>query len=315
MNNDLKGEQKDKRFLGIRFSAIIEIALFFLALFIIAFLAGLPFNFFTTCPHPFWIIVILISAQYGTKEGLLAAFAATIILLLGPLPEKNALQDQFEYFFVIGNLPLLLFVTAVILGELRMKHIRETNRQRQLAIEAVEREQKVAEAYSSLKKIKERLEIHIASETQTTMLAISAFKQLGLSGKEGIIQGAINLIKVLVAPEVFSIYFLIDGELKRIAFEGDVDEKLYTDHFGPDSMLFQDIVNKKRVLSVNALNFASLGKEGVLAVPIVASEANEVRGMIIIEQMPFLRLRTTTIETLHMIGEWVGTALARETIK
>lgn len=303
----IKTDRPSKLF-GMRTSALIEIAAFFIILTLGALLFGKPLNYIQVTPHPYWIVVILISAQYGTVEGLLAAFVASIFYFLGTFPERNILQDRSEYFYLLAKTPILWFVSAVILGELRMKHIRETAELQKKADEAKEQEKKIAESYSALKKIKERLEMRVASEMQTTLAMITTFKRLEERGKEGVIQGAFELTKTLIAPEKFSIYLLEDGELKKVAAEDWEKSDHYAHQFNTESPLFNEIVRKRNMVSYSTSNLEILGKEGVVAVPIIDPSTKEVFGMIKVEQIPFLRLRTSVIESLKTIGEWVGKA-------
>lgn len=294
---------------GIRHSALIEIICFFIILLFIAWLFGVKYNFFNISPHPFWIVVVLISSQYGTIEGLLAALAATAVFLFGPLPPPTILQDKFEHFFFIFKLPILWFIAAVILGELRMKHLREMNKLKKIADEAAERERIVADSYNSLKKMKERLEMRVASEMQTSLMVITAFKQLDEQRKESILQGACNLIKALVAPDKFSIYLLEDSKLKRITSWGWQSNEQYAEYFSAESPLFQEVIIRKRTVAITTSDLSVLGSEGLLAAPILfLSEGKNphVIGMIKVEQIPFLRIRTATIEALSEIGEWIG---------
>jgi polysaccharide biosynthesis protein PelD len=297
------------KFLGIRVSAWIEIALFFIILLIIAWLFHIPINYRSVCPHPFWIIVILMAAQYGTNEGLLAAIVATIIFLLGPYPERVLTQDKFQYVFMIAKGPVLWFVAAVILGEIRNRHIRELLRVKEVALSSQEREKTVTKAYSSLKEIKEQLEIRYASQMQTAITAYDSFKRLEKEDKPGIIKGALELVRTFVSPEKMSLFLLGGDELKLIASEGWKEGEPFKKEIPSTSALFQEIVAKKRVLSVvNSGDREILEPEGALAVPIINTEKNALFGMIKIEQIPFLRLRKATIETCRTIGEWIGAA-------
>ncbi|TAE82367.1 MAG: hypothetical protein EAY76_03250, partial [Alphaproteobacteria bacterium] len=59
-------DKKHKHFLGLRVSALLEIALFLgLALLINLVFGGSP-RFIASQPHPFWILILLVSAQYGS---------------------------------------------------------------------------------------------------------------------------------------------------------------------------------------------------------------------------------------------------------
>lgn len=299
---------KERKFLGLRVSAIVEILCFFLFLFFLAKFFHLNFNFFSVCPHPFWIPVVLISTQYGTNEGLLTALISTIILLSGNLPERNILQDPPEYFFLLGKSPFMWFAAAVVLGELRLKHIRERDDLREAVLLVEEKEKKIAESYTALKKVKERLETRVVSDMQTTLMVLSAFSQLENKGKEEIVKGACEMVKALTAPEKFSIYLLENNRLVRTAGEGWEPEEPYATVFDSDTLLFHEIVERKKVVSLQSSPMEVLGTEGVLAVPIKENEHGKVWGMIKIEQIPFMRLRTSAIESLRLTGELVGNA-------
>ena len=124
----------------IQFTVYIEICLFFLLTTLIAWIYDFPLNFSNTPLHPFWVIVLLVATQYGTKEGLIAAFISSALFLIGPLPVHNVLQDQFEYFFTIMKLPILWFIFATILGEIAMRRIRQ-NRDLQKQVQESEQRQ------------------------------------------------------------------------------------------------------------------------------------------------------------------------------
>ena len=65
------------RLLGLRQSALVEIAIFFIVALAIDFLF-LDFGRYTSLqPHPFGLIVLLCAVQYGTGEALLAALCAS----------------------------------------------------------------------------------------------------------------------------------------------------------------------------------------------------------------------------------------------
>lgn len=296
------------KFLGVFTSAWIEIFSFFAIVSIGALLSGSSINFFNVCPHPFWIVVILTAAQYGTTEALIAAAIATAIFFLGPIPQQTILQDRFAYFFFLVKTPLMWFVAALILGELRMRHIRKTDLLEKKAMQSEEKEKAMAESYTALKKIKERLEIQIASDRQTTLEIIKEFKEMEKSDLDALLHSAMDMIKTLVAPEKFSVFLLEKDRLKLVASEGWQQGDHFDKEFPVTAQLFQEIITYKRVIQMNTSDPKILDKQGVLAVPVVSEEDARVFGMIKIEQIPFLRLRIKEIESLRSIGQWVGTA-------
>jgi polysaccharide biosynthesis protein PelD len=301
------------RFLSIERTAWIEMALFFTFAIGADYVFGSKNRFFNVAPHPFWIIVLLMAIQYGTNVGIIAAFLSTAFLLLGNLPEQSVLQDRFEYaVFVIKN-PLLWFVAAILIGELRVRQMRERDDLRYALSLAEEREATIAESYESLKKIKENMEMHIAGEMQTALRAYQVFKRLESLSKEEILLGARDLMTVLVNPKKSSVFALTPRGLEMISSLGWEEKDHFSEIFLPTTIIYREIVSRQRVMSViNQEDRQFMENEGVLAAPIIDPDAGEVYGMIKVELIPFLQLKVTTIETLKLVGEWVGKAYSNK---
>ncbi len=189
--------------LGIRSSALLEIALFLIGMLVLDFvLFDAPHTrFFATCLHPFWIIVLLVSAQYGTKEGLVAAIASSAVLLIGNMPEQTINQDMYDYLFLVAKTPLSWLVAAVILGELRQKHIRERAELQQSLADSQEREDRITHSYQFVKDLKEKLELRIAGQLRSSVAAYQAARACATPHRyRGISHGRTEPGKLLHLP-------------------------------------------------------------------------------------------------------------------
>jgi hypothetical protein len=155
------------------------------------------------------------------------------------------------------------------------------------------------------------MELHIAGEMQTALRAYQVFKKLESLSKEEILLGAKDLMSVLVNPKKFSVYALTQRGLEMITNEGWEAKDTFAELFLPATVIYREIVSRQRIMSViNQEDRQFMENEGVLAAPIIDPEGGEVHGMIKIELIPFLQLKVTTIETLKLIGEWIGKAYA-----
>lgn len=295
---------------GIRRSAIIEITLFFLILLgiDIFFLGNTRFS--GVQPHPFWLIVICMAVQYGTKEALLAAIIACFSLLLGHVPEQTIDQDRYEYLLMVTALPVMWLLAAVAFGEIRQRHVRERARMVEELKESQEREENITNSYTRLKELKENLELRIAGQFRSSIEAYRAAKEMERLNTVDVVGGVQRLVVSVLNPEQFSLYLLSDQGLESNITYGWREEDGYQSLISPNSALYQQVVGRQTLLSVaNAEQERILGREGVLAAPVIDTETGEVLGMLKIERTGFLDLNLSTIETFRTLCEWIGMTL------
>ena len=140
------GAAPGARLLGLRRSAWLEIALFIAAALLLDQFVFSGARFWDVAPHPFWILIVLVSAQYGTNEGLVATLVASAVLLAGNLPVQHIDQDLYAYIFEISWRPMMWLVAAVVVGEISSRHLRERERLRGEMRKATKGEEHIAQA-------------------------------------------------------------------------------------------------------------------------------------------------------------------------
>lgn len=299
-----------KSVIGIRLSAIVETVLF---LGIAVLLDHLYFSgnrFWALEPHPFWLLVALVSVQYGTNEGVFAAAVSSIVLLSGKLPVQSIDTDFYEHVLQLGARPLLWLVSAVVLGELRNRHARREIDLEQQVEESKKREHGIALAYQELKSAHEKLEINVASELRTVVSIYRAAKTLQNLSVNEVMAGAVNLVSVVLGPEKFSVYTVDGGALALKLKRGWTEEDAYETTIWPDNPMFQTVVVGQRYVSAaDAVDERVLGRQGVLAGPLFQGDGGEVVGMLKIERLRFSDLNLTTVENFKVVCELLSTAL------
>ncbi len=302
-------QDKEHRIAGLRASAVIEILLFF-AIMLVADMMGMDgHRFWNVEPHPYWIVVLLMSAQYGTAEGLLAVIVASVVLLVGNLPLQALDQDWYAYLFSVSIRPILWVVAAVSIGELRNRHIRERDRLRNELALAHEREEKITESYEWVRDHKQKLELRIAGQFKSTIETYHAAKAIEKLDPKDVLNGVQELVRAILNPEKFSIYMLSPQGLDSTILYGWETTDDYKRDFGTNSKIYREIVGSKQVLcAANDEHERLLAGEGVLAGPLVNTETGEIIGMLKVEKIPFSDLNLSTIEAFRAICEWVGMA-------
>ncbi len=296
------------RILGVRRSALLEIALFFIVAILLDLFVFDADSFWYVTPHPFWIIVLLVAVQYGTMEGVLAALAATVVLLVGHMPDQSMSQDLYDYLFEVVRRPLMWFAAAVLLGELRMRHLREKERLRSELEEARQKERTIAAAYARQNEIKSDLETRVAGQMRTVISMHQAVKSLEQLDPGKVLFSIMDMVRAVMNPQKASVFMLGQNVLEAAVHTGWTGKDEYLRVIGAEHPLFQEIVARRRVLNIASEGDEKiLGQQGVLAGPLLNADTGEVIGMLKIEQLEFIELGWTTIKNFEVVCEWIGT--------
>ncbi|MBF0131379.1 MAG: GAF domain-containing protein [Magnetococcales bacterium] len=294
-------------FLGIRAAAWGELLLFFSVLMAYDLTQGASDRFADVCPHPFWIAVILMSVQYGTSHGLLAAFFSSLLLLSGTIPQAQYGQDSFELLYSVAIVPLLWVVGAVVLGLLQDRHRVERSTLWKDMTAAEAREQVITRAYEQVNKAKERLEIQVSGQLKTVVSSFKAAKDLEHEDPAMVLSGTRDMIRSVISPEMFSIFVLEEQNLTVMVKSGWKEEQPVKESFGVRDSLYQAIVGEKRFLTINNREDRDiLDGEGVMAGPMINRENGDVSGMIKIESLGFMDFNVSSVENFKALCEWAG---------
>ena len=165
-----------KKVFGLRLAALLEILVFLAIALLIDKYYGEGNRFLSLTPHPFTILIVLISVQYGTLEGLFATALSILCLYFNNIPEQAIGQSLFEYQYQLVKMPLLWFISAFVLGELRMRFEFENKRLSQELNDTKMRETVIANEFNLLKESKENLEAYLVGETNTVIKTYEAIQ-------------------------------------------------------------------------------------------------------------------------------------------
>lgn len=298
------------RILGIRVSALVEMLI---GLVVITLLDAFVFSsdrFWDVNPHPFWIVVLIIAAQYGTAEGIVAAIAATLFYLVGNIPAQSEGMSHYDWLFSISVNPILWLVGGWILGELRQRHIRERNLLAREVEESHQREELISTSYNFVKHRKESLEVQVSGQLLSSIDAYRAAKAVETLDPKSVMQGVERLVKSVLGPQKFSLSILHENKLSTTIIHGWAPGDKFAQEIDSYSPLFQAVVGQRELLVVaNEQHEISLDNQGILAGPILDPSTDRVIGMLKIEQLDFTSLSLNTVETFRALTDWVGTAL------
>jgi polysaccharide biosynthesis protein PelD len=298
-------------FLGLRVLALAEICTFLLLALLVDAIWGLHNRFANLSPHPFWIIVVLISTYYGTREGLMAAAMASIALLFGNFPEQRIDELGSDWLLRATGQPLLWCLCALALGLFA-----DTFRNRFVRLdhelgEARSQLATITEAYERLLALNRRLEARVVGQVCTVNAMYKASRAIDRLGIGEVLVGVTELVREVMNPGKFSLFLRSGSRLEAAANEGwTVDESFACD-IDASSPLYEAIVTNRRFLVVtDPANAVLLGNEGLLAGPLINDETGDVVGMLKIESIGFLDLNWSNIQNFRIMCDWIGSALA-----
>ncbi len=310
MNQQQQTDKEQRRIFGIRPIAIAEALGMLIILTLLDLLVFDGNRFWDVNPHPFWIPVLLIAVQYGTNEALLAALLATLFYLVGNIPGAAEGVDHFDHLYTIVINPILWFLAAFGLGELRIRHIRERNRLVTEVEDSQQREDLIADSYKFVKNRKEALEVQVSGQLASSIEAYRAAKAVETLDPKSVMQGVERLVTSVLGPQKFSLYIFHDNKLTATILHGWAPADTYTQEIDSYSPLYQSVVGQQDTLVIaNEQHETALDGQGIMAGPIVDPDTNRVVGMLKIEQMDFISLSLNTVETFRAMCEWIGTAL------
>ena len=177
-----------------------EIAAFFvLAMAADYFLFGAD-RFASVQPHPFWAIVLLAAAQYGSAEALFAAAVATA-LVLTEMPEQGFDEDFNAWLLRVTITPALWFLAALVLGEIHDGDRRERDRIAEHLKTARKEAQAITDAYERLAQIKGELDARVAGQVRTVRAMYEASRAIDGKNTSEVIVGIANLVRAVPRAE------------------------------------------------------------------------------------------------------------------
>lgn len=296
---------------GIRLSAIIEILVFLSLAVLFNKIWGDGQRFISYSIHPFWIIILLATVQYGTLEGILSTILSTLFMYAGNVPPQKVGETFFDYEVYLAWTPTLWFVTAFILGEIRMR-LTHINQDLRLKLSLAQVEAKtITEAYEGIRRVKENLEVVLSGQLKTTAMTFKTFKALGSLNPNLIILNLDQVIQPILNSQKFSVYSVGSNGLEPVSSYGWSDDETYIRRFPPDTALYREIVGNQRLLCIiNPDDEKILSGEGLLAAPLIEPDTGEIFGMLKIEKMVFLDLNVTNLEAFSTLCELIGMAYA-----
>ncbi len=232
-------------------------------------------------PHPYWIAVLLLSLQYGTVSGLMAAGIATLGTVLIGMPEPDIEERYFNYLIRVWTQPVLWLLVAMVLGTFRARQIEQRDDLRVQVDNLKTRGTTLLDHNTNLRARCAMLERHIA--TRDTTDAGHLLAALGRLGEAEPGRWVLALKAALLAGfpgAQISLYACDGGRARHVLTHGGGDATpIAAAEIDVDAALLTALLREGRPLSVLASgDDDTLRGYGVAAVPIFNEVGAESAG-------------------------------------
>lgn len=261
-------------------------------------------------PHPYWIFVLLLSLQYGTVSGLLAAVVAIAGTLAIGLPEADIGESYFEHLVRVWTQPVLWLFMALVLGSFRMRQIEFRDDLMREVDDLQSRGVALVDHAKHLKARCEALERELVSSSDPeggrVLDAVARLARASQTDGEAAFQSAMQL----AFPRSQASVYLAGPEAWRLAWKsGWSDRAPWKTSFAATDALVAGMLQKRSLSILAAGDEAVLGGEGQFAVPIVMGDSKSVIGFIKIEALPASAINSGTSERLRLIAGQLSSSL------
>ncbi len=291
-------------------AALIELVVLFATMGLID-LAFPSVGFLNLEPSPFWLPILLLSLQYGTVAGVLAAAAATGVYVFNGVGEQAVGENFFSYLLRIWALPILWIGVALVLGQFRLRQIAVKHDAR---LKLQQRDDEATRLAGYARELEDRC--HRLERQLTTGTAISAkpvldaLAEFAAGSRE--VGTALDTLTKTIWPGTQASLLTADPHCcVVIAKSGWPETASWATEIPASHPLYRAVIGERRALSIlNMGDENSLAGHGVAAHPVLSSSSDRVIGMLKIEAMDPDYLERATINHLRLLSRLFALRIA-----
>ena len=262
-------------------------------------------------PSPYWLPVLLLSLQYGTLAGLLAAAAAILAYVLNGFPEQGIGEELFSYLIRIWALPMLWIGAALILGQFRLRQI-EAKQALKEELTAKQFETSALTDYISvLEKRLHKIEHNVsAGKLPAAPEVLSALRPF-LNQPADLTAALQGLTQTVLPRAAISLFAVSPAGAERVASAGWREGDRFLTALPATHPLLKTLISERRALSIlNPGDEHGLAGQGLAACPVAAADGVRIAGILKLERIDAARLNEDTAGDLMLIARLIGPAFA-----
>lgn len=268
-------------------------------------------------PHPFWIPVLLVSLQYGTVSGFIAAAVAIALTQFAGVPEQDIGENLFTYFLRVWGQPILWIGVALLVGQFRMRQLAAKLELRHHNEVLLRQRDDLARHSAELRGRVERLEQElvtrqVSSPHRAAAALIGVIGAGGLSDDNDCQRILEEACKPVFPDATIVIYRLQDKMLVECAVVGRKPDTGPRIRIEPNDPIYRAVIERGRRLSVlDHAGELALAGAGLVAIPIASDTLPVAFGMLVVEKADPDLLKVEGIKALELLAHAVAPRKAR----
>ncbi len=301
------------RFLPTR-AGVIELVVLFTALMVIERLLMSPGDFAKLQPHPYWLPVILLSLQYGTADGVLAATVAIIAGLLMGSPTQGVGEEYYRYLIRVWAVPIGWITSAILIGEIRARQRSQMIELRRDLKTTRGKAEDITRHCHRLEDKIQRLEREFATVEANSLDSLTASLEDLARGNAADWRNALaRAHRGLIGTGSVSLILRHDqtiAQVAHVAALADTGADLTLDLAALTPVAEAVIVSRRTLCALRAEDAVILDGIAAMAAPLIAEPGGRVLGVLVLDAITPERLTTDTENRLKLLAREVAHALA-----
>jgi len=235
-------------------------------------------------PHPFWIPVLYITVQYGSRAGVSVAAVATVVLCVILRPERASILDLYDHYLAVLAEPVLWLLAALFLGQISDSRSEQADALNQRLEVALSERGRVAEHAVELTNriadVERALASRIERSAAETMDALYRLQSAPAEATDAYLRKAACS---LLGPCHLSLYVFDDSESSSVTASdidcGGLNEASTRPNTTPIPMLITMLSNGRHLISLHDGDSCA-ADAGVLAAATMKTPDGLVRGFL-----------------------------------
>ena len=267
-------------------------------------------------PHPYWIAVLLLSLQYGTVSGLIAASLAIIGTVLIGMPEADIEERYFSYLVRVWTQPVLWLLAALLLGTFRARQIEQRDELLHQAENLRIRGATLLDYSNNLRARCTMLERRLATrESSESSQLLAALARLGEAAPGRWASALSEALAAGFPKSQISLYAIDGGPARLILTHGQsANSPPIQAEIDATHPLVASVAGAGHSVSVlDPADDAALSGQGVAAVPVFANGTGASRGRVVgilkADMLPPSQIDAATVRRLAVIASYLAPAM------